>query len=181
MSRKRSQSRKDSQSRKSVRRFILSYLLLTGFFWLLIWSRPVRNLIDVNGLYSGSLVSLTGKVLSLFGIPSVCRGSVIQLPSAALDVRFGCNGLEAVMIYCIAIIAFPSPWKRRLIGILLGFLVIQALNILRIVALAYSGIHFKSLFDYIHLYVAQGIMIAVSLGLFFLYLSYATTAEKRIF
>ena len=81
------------------------------------------------------------------------------------------------MIYSIAVIAFPSPWRRRLIGIVLGFLVIQAVNIVRIAGLAYAGVHFKQLFDYVHIYVAQGIMIAVSLGIFFVYLSYGKNAE----
>jgi exosortase H (IPTLxxWG-CTERM-specific) len=173
-------SEKDSKPRASIKRFILTYLLLMGLFCLLIGLRPIQNLIDLNGLYSKSVVFLTGKVLDFFGIPSICRGSIIQLPSIALDVKFGCSGLEAVMIYCIAVIAFPSPWKGRLIGIVFGFLVIQALNIVRIAGLAYAGIHFKNLFDYIHIYVAQGIMIAVSLAIFFIYLSYAKIADKTV-
>ncbi len=175
---KKRQAGKSPEPRKGIKKFILSYLLLTGLFCFLIGYRPIQNLIDLNGLYSESVVLLTGKVLSFLGIPSVCRGSIIQLPSIALDVKFGCSGLEAVMIYCIAVIAFPSPWRWRVIGIVLGFVVIQAVNILRIAGLAYAGIHFKSLFDYIHIYIAQGIMIAVSLGIFFVYLSYAKTGEK---
>jgi len=180
MGKKKRQSERVSEPRKGIKKFILSYVLLTGLFCFLIAYRPIQNLVDLNGLYSGSVVFLTGKVLNFFGIPSICRGSIIQLPSIALDVKFGCSGLEAVMIYCIAVVAFPSPWKERIIGIVLGFVVIQAVNIIRIAGLAYAGIHYKQLFDYIHIYVAQGIMIAVSLGIFFIYLSYAKTAEKAI-
>ena len=180
MGRKRRRARKNPESRKGVKKFVFSYLFLTGLFCFLIGYRPIQNLVDLNGLYSESVVSLTGRVLSFLGIPSTCRGSIIQLPSIALDVKFGCSGLEAVMIYCIAVVAFPSPWRWRLIGIVLGFIVIQAVNIARIAGLAYAGIHFKSLFDYIHVYIAQGIMIAVSLGIFFLYLSYAKTGEKTL-
>jgi exosortase H (IPTLxxWG-CTERM-specific) len=162
----------------SIRRFALTYLILMGAFFLLIGLKPIQNIIDLNGLYSKSVVILTSKILEILGIPSTYQGSVIKLPSIALDVRFGCNGLEAVMIYAVAVIAFPSPWKKKLIGILGGFVVIQIINIIRIASLAYSAIRFKSLFEYIHIYVAQGLMIAVSLGIFFVYLNYAKSSQQ---
>ncbi len=162
----------------SIRRFALIYVGLMGAFFALISFRPVQNIIDLNGIYTTGVVIVTSKILGAVGIPCSCRGSVISLPSIALDVKFGCNGLEAVMIYSVAVIAFPSSWRNRLFGIFAGFAVIQTVNILRIAGLAYSGIHFRRIFDYIHIYVAQGMMIAVSLGVFFFYLHYARTDSK---
>ncbi len=171
----------EKQKRKdgiSVWRFAVTYLALMGSFFLLIGLKPVQNVIDLNGLYTKGVVILTSKILEVLTIPSTYQGSVIKLPSIALDVRFGCNGLEAVMIYSVAVIAFPASWKDKLMGILGGFLVIQVINILRISSLAYSAIHFKDLFEYIHIYIAQGMMIAVSLGVFFIYLNYAKASKK---
>jgi len=172
------EKRKEKPPQLSIKRFALSYLVLMGAFFLLIGLKPIQDIIDLNGCYSRGVVILTSKILLLLGIPTTCQGSVIRLPSIALDVRFGCNGLEAIMIYAVAVIAFPSSWKKKLMGILGGFVVIQAINILRIVSLAYSAIHFKSLFEYIHIYVAQGLMIAVSLGIFFIYLNYAKSPQQ---
>ncbi len=169
---------KTAKPQLSIRRFALTYLILMGTFFLLIGLKPIQDIVDLNGLYSRGVVILTSKILGMLGISSSYQGTVITLPSIALDVRFGCNGLEAVMIYAVAVIAFPSPWKKKLIGILGGFVVIQVINILRIVSLAYSAIHFKSLFEYIHIYVAQGLMIAVSLGIFFVYLDYAKRSQQ---
>jgi len=171
----------EKQKRKdgiSVWRFAVTYLALMGSFFLLIGLKTVQNVIDLNGLYTKGVVILTSKILEVLTIPSTYQGSVIRLPSIALDVRFGCNGLEAVMIYSVAVIAFPASWKDKLMGILGGFLVIQVINILRISSLAYSAIHFKDLFEYIHIYIAQGMMIAVSLGVFFIYLNYAKASQK---
>lgn len=171
----------EKQKRKdgiSLWRFAVTYLALMGSFFLLIALKPVQDVIDLNGLYTKGVVILTSKILEVLTIPSTYQGSVIRLPSIALDVRFGCNGLEAVMIYSVAVIAFPASWKDKLMGILGGFLVIQVINILRISSLAYSAIHFKDLFEYIHIYIAQGMMIAVSLGVFFIYLNYAKASQK---
>ena len=149
-----------------------------GSFFFLISFRPLLTLIDFNGLYTQAIVAITARILTLLGIASTCHGSIIDLFSISLDVKFGCNGLEAVILYSVAVIAFPAAWKKRLIGIAGGFVVIQIVNILRIVGLAYSGIHAKSLFEYVHIYVAQGMMIAISLGVFFIYLNYAKFTGK---
>jgi exosortase H (IPTLxxWG-CTERM-specific) len=163
----------------SIRRFAVTYIALMGAFFFLIGFTPIQKIIDLNGLYTSGVVFVTSKVLGIISIPCTYHGSVIQLPSIALDIKFGCNGLEAVMIYSIAVIAFPSSWKNKLSGIISGFIVIQIINILRIAGLAYSGIHFKDLFEYIHIYIAQGMMVAISLGIFFIYLHYAKT-EKAV-
>ncbi len=170
-------SKKDggASSGVGIKRFAVTYLLLMGVFFFIIGFVPLQKVIDVNGGYTRGVVAATSKVLGILNVPSTSSGSIIRLPSIALDVKFGCNGLEAVMIYTVAVIAFPASWKRRLIGIAAGFAVIQVVNVLRIAGLAYTGVHFPGLFEYIHIYIAQGIMIAVALGVFFVYLGYANS------
>jgi exosortase/archaeosortase family protein len=164
----------------NIWRFALTYLVLMGSFFVLISLKPIQKVIDLNGLYTKGVVILTSKILAVLSVPSTYQGSIIQLPSIALDVKFGCNGLEAVMIYSVAVIAFPASWKNTFLGILGGFGVIQVINILRISALAYSAIHFKNLFETIHIYIAQGMMVAISLGVFFIYLNYAKSPQRAI-
>lgn len=162
-----------------IKRFAVTYLLLMGVFFFIISFTPLQKIIDVNGGYTRGVVAATSRLLGVLDIPSVCEGSIIRLPSIALDVKFGCNGLEAVMIYSVAVIAFPASWKRRLIGMAAGFVVIQVVNIIRIAGLAYAGVHFPSVFEYVHIYIAQGMMIAVALGVFFLYLGYMSSRAER--
>lgn len=161
----------------SIKRFAITYLVLMGIFFFIIGFTPLQKIIDLNGLYTKGVVVVTSTVLKIMSIPSTYQGSIIQLPSISLDVKFGCNGLEAVMIYSVAVIAFPAAWKKKILGIVAGLIIIQVINILRIASLAYSGIHFRRLFEYIHIYVAQGLMIAISLGVFFIYLHYAESKK----
>ena len=172
------QSKPDNLPKTSIRRFLITYLLLMAAFFFIIGFTPLQKIIDVNGLYTKGVVLVTARILSALHISASCTGSIIHLPSISLDVRFGCNGLEAVMIYSVAVLAFPAPWKRKLYGIIMGFLIIQVINVARIVGLAYAGVHFENIFHYIHVYVAQGIMIAIALGTFFLYLSFTKTDGK---
>lgn len=156
----------------SIRRFVITYFLLMGGFFFIIGFTPIQKIIDVDGLYTKGVVAVTAGLLGFLSVPCTYEGSLIRLPSILLDVKFGCNGLEAVMIYSVAVIAYPSVLRDKLIGIAAGFAAIQVVNIVRIAALGYSGVHFRRFFDYIHIYVAQGLMIAVSLGVFFIYLNY---------
>lgn len=170
---------KSDSGNVSIIRFIVTYIVLMGVFFLLLGLTPVKNIIDVNGLYSHAIVIITAHALGLFGIVASYHETLINLPSITLDVEFGCNGLEAVMIYSVAVLTFPATWKNRLLGIVIGFAIIQFLNLIRIIALAYSAVHHKELFDLVHLYVAQGVMIAVALGTFVLYLTYISDGNTK--
>ncbi|RKX58291.1 MAG: exosortase H [Deltaproteobacteria bacterium] len=157
----------------SIKRFAITYLVLMSLFFLLIAWKPIQNVIDLNGLYTKAIVSITAKILEIMGILCTSQGSVITISGTSLDIKFGCNGLEAVMIYSVGIISFPATWKKKFLGIVAGFIVIQIINIIRIVVLAYSSIYFKTLFEYIHIYIAQGMMIAIALGIYLLWIGYA--------
>ncbi len=171
-------SKRDKPKQISIKRFVITYILLMLAFFFIAWFKPIHKIIDVNDVYTKSVVVLSSKIMHLAGVPCSYQGSVISLPSLSLDVKFGCNGLEAVMIYAIAVAAYPARWKKKLIAIVAGFLIIQTANILRIILLAVSGIHMKSLFQFIHVYIAQGVMVALSLAIFFIYLSRLNHAEK---
>lgn len=161
------------RKRVNVRRFAVTYFIVMSGFFFLIGFKPLQDIIDINGIYTNGIILLTIKILDLIHIPATHHGSIINLPSIALDVKFGCNGLEAVMIYSVAVIVFPSALRTKMIGIIAGFLIIQLVNVARIAMLAYAGVHYKNLFDIFHIYVAQGLMIAIALGIYLLYLNYA--------
>lgn len=157
----------------SVRRFLLIYVGMMGGFFFLIGYKPIQTIFDLNGVYTDGIVAITSWIISGMNIPLTYEGSLIMLPTITLDISFGCNGLEAVMIYSVAVAAFPATWKKKLVGMLAGFLVIQVINVIRIAALGYTAVKHREAFDFFHIYIAQGMMIAVALGVFFLYLGHA--------
>lgn len=157
----------------SVARFVITYVILMGLFLLAISLKGVKEIIDINGLYTGLIVYLSGLALEPFGIVHHVDGSIIHLKGLSLDVKFGCNGLEAFLIYTVAVMAFPARIAKKAVGIVAGFLILQGLNVARIAALGLSGIYLKEYFHYIHIYVAQGIMIVLALVIFLLWLNYA--------
>ena len=87
----------------------------------------------------------------------------------AVDVKNGCNGVEAMLILVAAVLAFPAGWKARLAGVAAGTLVIQALNLVRVVSLFWLGTHRRDVFDLFHAAVWQTVLILVAVGLFVLW------------
>lgn len=158
----------------SVWRFFITYIMFIALFLLLIGLDPIKKILDINGMYTQMMMFFTSLCLEPFGIIQQIKGSIIHLKGISLDVCFGCNGLEAFFIYIAAILSFPAGIKKKLWGILIGFLIIQGLNILRIAALCLCAVYLKKYFYYFHIYVAQGIMIAFALVLFLFWLNYAT-------
>ncbi len=60
----------------SVLRFILTYVLLMEAFFLLLSLKPVKEIIDINGTYSSSIVYVTSKFLGLLGVVATYSGSI---------------------------------------------------------------------------------------------------------
>jgi exosortase H (IPTLxxWG-CTERM-specific) len=93
-----------------------------------------------------------------------------------VDLKTGCNGLVATLIFISAIVAFPASWKYKLLGVLLGIIALQAFNVIRIGVLFYLGLYHPKLFDMVHIYVAQSILIAIAAALWLLW---SLWAEKE--
>ncbi|MBN2420599.1 MAG: exosortase H [Deltaproteobacteria bacterium] len=167
------ETERKKESRMSIGRFIITYVILMAFCLLLIGLEPIKEVMDINGLYTTMIVYLSGLFLKPFGIVKGIHGSVISLTGISMDVRFGCNGLEAFMIYAVAVLSFPAAKVKKAVGIIGGFVLLQIINILRIAGLGLSGVYLKEYFHYLHIYVAQGFMIVVALVIFLLWLRYA--------
>lgn len=77
----------------------------------------------------------------------------------AVSIEAGCNGVEATIVLLAAILAFPAPWKSKLIGFAAGILAVQGLNIVRIISLFYLGQWDRQVFEWAHLYVWQALIM----------------------
>jgi exosortase/archaeosortase family protein len=84
----------------------------------------------------------------------------------AIAIRRGCDAVEPTWLLCAAILAFPGPWKRKFAGMLFGIVVLQVLNLMRIVSLYWIGSRFPALFPSMHLEVWPTLFILVAISLF---------------
>ena len=141
---------------REIRFLTLFIVLLGGGFTAL----------SLNQVNDGFVVPLTaaiarvsGWLLNLLGQDVNMSGTAIYGGGFAVDIKNGCNGLETVIIFVAAVLSFPATLKARGIGLALGTIAIQVVNLVRVVALFLTGTYLPNLFDNSHTVVWQTIVI----------------------
>lgn len=88
------------------------------------------------------LLTLTGVHHSI-GYLWIPAQYCIYLPGAnvTLALWLPCLGISLMYVYTSLILAYPNPWKKKLVYIVSGILVIQVLNILRLWGLLFLIAH----------------------------------------
>jgi exosortase H (IPTLxxWG-CTERM-specific) len=142
--------------RPEARFLVLFLLILGGAFALLSWS-PVND--HVIEPFTGGIAKASGVALRAIGQPVTQVGTSLRSPRFAVNIRNGCNGVEAMVILLAAIVAFPAPWKARLLGLAIGAVAIQIVNLVRVVALFLTGAYLPRFFDTSHTVVWQTLVI----------------------
>jgi exosortase H (IPTLxxWG-CTERM-specific) len=116
---------------------------------------------------------------------SALQDRVAKDPKAEKDSAFtfhvvaDCGAIPSMSIFLAAVLAFPAPWSRRFLGILLGIPVLYALNILRLACLGALGawVGPGPLFDFAHHYVWQGIFIVFVVAVWLLWVEYVVRGK----
>lgn len=107
------------------------------------------------------------------------RDTVLASSKGQVDVHFGCDALEPIVYFAAAVIAFPSPWMRRLIALAIGIPALFLLNIARIVSLYFVATRRPDWFDAAHHDIWQPLFIAATLALWFTWVMLLPNARTR--
>ncbi len=145
-------------------KFIVIFLALLAIleFALLI------DVVDANAVqpFTRGIATVSGAIIGSMERGTRVNGTVISSPCFAVDIKNGCNGLEATFFVLAAVVAFPSTWRRKLAGIAIGFVLIQFANLARVVTLFLIGCHRRAWFETFHLAVWQTLIFALAVGFF---------------
>ncbi|HEY2739189.1 MAG TPA: exosortase H [Thermoanaerobaculia bacterium] len=144
------------RNRREITFLVLFLVLLGGGFTLISVNWVNDHAIEP---FTAGIARVSGAILGVLGQKVTMNGTVITNSRFAVNIRNGCNGVEAMLIFLAAVLAFPAPWRSRLAGLGLGILVIQVVNLIRVVALFLTGVYYPKLFDASHTVVWQTIVI----------------------
>lgn len=159
-------------------RFVAIFLVTLAVLFTLELVGPVDRY--VIGPFTGAIAAVSTWLISLVDANAVATGNVIRSTTTgfAIAIERGCNGVEAVIILISAMLAFPSPWKHKLVGIAIGFVAIQALNLVRIISLFYLGQWNMQWFEWFHLYLWQALIVLDALVVFLVWLRWLPHADS---
>lgn len=136
----------------------LSRFLILVFLFYLIWYLLYHFIIEpaqIIDLFVIDVTIVSGKwILELLGY-AVFTGAerIIGIDgTGGLWIGDNCNGLSLFAIFSGFIIAYPGNWKKKLWYIPLGVLLIELLNILRVVGLAILDTYSRKWTEFNHTY-----------------------------
>jgi exosortase H (IPTLxxWG-CTERM-specific) len=144
------------RNRRELTFLILFLVLLAGGFTVISINWVNDHAVEP---FTAGVARASGAMLNVLGQNVTLKGTVMQSPRFAVNIRNGCNGIEAMLIFLAAVLAFPASWRSRLIGLALGILAIQVVNLVRVVALFLTGVYFPRIFDSSHTVIWQTIVI----------------------
>jgi exosortase family protein XrtM len=100
---------------------------------------------------------------------ATAQGPVISSVAASLSIAKGCEGVEGLIIVLSAVAAYPSDFRRKATGLVLGAVIIYVLNLLRVVVLFHAVQQGQGWFDFLHIYVGQTFTIFAGVAFFLLW------------
>jgi exosortase H (IPTLxxWG-CTERM-specific) len=159
-------------------RFLTLFVLIFATCYLLFGVIPRVRLGVINS-YTEFLAKAVAAFINLFGAGAAANGALVYSPRYSMDIAMGCDGVEASCLYLAGVLAFPTSWRARLIGLAIGVPLIQAINLARLVGLYYVGMCFPSVADQIHDYVAQTIVILLSTAILIFWLERFGVRHQR--
>ena len=111
--------------------------------------------------WTNALAQISTWLVTVVDPNVVATGKVMRSTANgfAVSIEAGCNGVEATIVLVAAMLAFPAPWKNRLVGLAAGIAAVQCLNVVRIISLFYLGQWNLKVFEWAHLYVWQALIM----------------------
>ncbi|WP_313311581.1 exosortase H [Pulveribacter sp.] len=111
--------------------------------------------------WTALLARICAGLVTWFDSSAAAQGKVLWNTATGFGVSIepGCNGIEACIVLFAAVMAFPSTWRHKLVGLAAGFAAVQALNVVRVISLFYLGQWSKEAFDFAHEFLWQGLIM----------------------
>lgn len=147
------------------------------FLGFIVLFRVFATLEPMSGFLQGDLcrwiAQASAGLLSAFSEAQV-RGAQLGFHGFWVVVAEPCNGVLPTTIYMSAVLAFPSSWRATFWGLGLGVPAIALLNVLRVTSLVVLGAYRPDLFEQVHLYVWQTLVVALSMVFWIVWVEFCT-------
>lgn len=159
---------------RPILRFVVIFAVIFGaLLWLFDGTGPVLLFNEFVGRLTMLQARTAGMLLTVFGEPVSIHGASLTGPGFSCVVDTGCNAMSAVVLVTAGLLGFPGvTWRSRFLGMAVLLPVILLLNIARIAGLYWTGAYLPQWFGPAHVYVWQTVVIAVTVLLWLVWLSW---------
>lgn len=131
-------------------------------FWYIIYNGWIYKNGVIDNLLIEHLISATAIALKVMGFTIFTEGRLIGIvDSTGLIVNQPCDGLSLFALFAGFIIAYPGKLRSKFIFIPIGLLIIDLVNIVRIIALVIIVKYTPQSLEFNHSYTFTFIMYVI--------------------
>lgn len=94
------------------------------------------------------------------------------------EVVAACTVAVPGVVYAAAVLAFPASGRRRALGLLFGLPCLFALNVVRLVGLAYAGVDYPASYEMLHWFGFQVLLVFATAAVFVAWVAWARREER---
>jgi len=109
-------------------------------------------------------------ILGMFADKVSCTGNLVSFKGFPVRIIVECTGIYEVLIFSAAVLAFPTRWSKRLVGLMMGWPLLYLFNVVRIIVLILVGKYWSSIFDFMHIYFWQATLILMITSVWLLWI-----------
>jgi exosortase/archaeosortase family protein len=155
--------------------------------WLILAASLALALAIYYGFLGSSLVdhvaawtaTWTSHALNLLGTSTRVEGTILSSDSFAVNIVAECTAVGPLVLFIGAVAAFPSTARSKGLGVLLGVVVLTAVNGARIVSLFWIGSAYPEYLSVAHLLVWQSAIILMAIILWLFWVERLAVARQR--
>ncbi len=140
---------------KEVIQFIALFITFCTVFYFIYY-----HFMDRFAFLEDGTAYILGLLLRIFGMDIVVEGNTVEIVGhITLEIIDECTAMFGSIVYLSCVLAYPADVRKKAIGIVLGIPCLYALNMVRLVILAFVGVSNPELFEFVHTYLWQTIFI----------------------
>jgi archaeosortase B (VPXXXP-CTERM-specific) len=152
---------------KEALRYIVLFLALSLLFYLVYYYLTLRGSLSILNTNTAFIL---GEIFSLGGANVIRNGQFLFIQGFGMEIIDECTAVFSSIVYCSAILAYPTTLKNKGLGMVFGIPLLYLINIFRLVILVLVGIHYPTMFEFVHVYLWQASFIIFVVVLFLLWL-----------
>jgi len=157
----------EARDTEAALRYVALFLAFCLVFYLVYYVLTLRGSLS---LLKDTTALILGALFSLGGARVMVNGATVSINGFGLEIIDECTAVFSSIVYCSAVLAYPTTWKNKSRGIAFGVPSLYAINILRLSLLALVGISHPDMFEFVHVYLWQASFIIFVVAIFLLWL-----------
>jgi exosortase H (IPTLxxWG-CTERM-specific) len=132
--------------------------------------------------FSRFLVAVSASLIHLCGGHAKMDGVILFSPANGFGVEMqnGCNGINVTILLWAAIAAFPASRKWQAVGLVGGTMALQGVNLLRFISLFYLGRYSMTLFDFVHRFLWEALIMLDAMVVFCIWAQASLTPARSL-